>query len=225
LSTGDCLEPHDFLRETLIDQFSKTSSFDWKAISARFPQYEEEIARQEIINDHVAKKQRDYIRSAEKVFAKLLDDYRPDFDRLYQNGDATRPATLCEFLGRSQIEGGSFWSPGIGFYARVIKDRPDEQTIREFVGKCPPFRAFLLAICVAQYERCVRDLKAGRSLRAGKFDLYMSLYLPYCDEFITADEGQLNALQEVVSVGNLGVRVRSYEDLRDGLFGRPSVGA
>jgi hypothetical protein len=215
LSAGDCIQPYHLVVETLITNFSKAPPFDWKSISTRFPEYESEIARQEIINNQLAKEQKDHARRSQNKFVKIFEDARPRFDDLYQGGDETRPPTFCELLTRLQVEGGAFWGLGISFYERVTKNRPSEQTIRKFIDECPPFRALILAQCVAQYERCIKDPTTGRSLRAGRNDLYMSVYLPYCHQFITADPRQQRCLTEVASAGNLGVEVRSYEDFRN----------
>jgi len=220
LSSGFCLKPHDLLLETLIIDFSSTGRYNWRSACVRFPNYEDEVARKENMTDDLAKKQADYLRRREKEFATLLNSHRPEFDRLYQGGHAARPQATAEFLTRLKVKGGAFWSLGMSLYERVASDRREERAIREFITHCPPFHAMLLAICLAQYERCVRDLSRGKSLRAGKFDLYMSVYLPYCDEFVTGEarKRQLYALQEVASLGKLGVQVRSYQDFRASLL-------
>ena len=86
--------------------------------------------------------------------------------------------------------------------------------MRAFVDACPPFRALLMALCVAQYQRCIQY---PRHKSTGVFDLYASVYLPYCEQFVTADPGQLGALLNVVSLARL--TVRSYTDFRATLLG------
>ena len=74
---------------------------------------------------------------------------------------------------------------------------------------------------MAEYERCIRNPKTNESYRAGAFDLYSSVYLPYADQFVTADERQHNALKEIVTVGNLQTDVLLYEDFRGRLTFSP----
>src|SRR5437879_8435482 len=208
LSAGYCIQPHHWIVEQLIAEFQKAASFDWKRVGVRFPECENEIARQEIIDDQLAAEQRNDARIRQDEFAKVFDDARPHFEPLFTGGTETRPADFRDLVSRLRVPGGAFWNFGIGLYERAAKSRPDEQTIRKFIGECPPFHALLLALCVAQYERCIRDLKTGLSYRAGRFDLYMSVYLPYCDQFITADERQQRCLAEVASNSSLSVKVR-----------------
>jgi hypothetical protein len=216
--------PHDLLLMTLVNHYLESETFNWRAVSVTLPDYENEIARQENMTDELAEKQGIYNRSRLEEFHNLFDDQRPTFDGLYSGETSTRPSTFPEFVGRFQDIGGEFWGIGASLYENMTKNRPNEQVIREFIERCPPFQAKLLAIFLALYGRCVRDAKSGPSLKAGKFDIYMSVYLPYCDQFITADQQQLDALREVASVSTLGVRVRSYRDFKDGLLGRPTAG-
>lgn len=61
----------------------------------------------------------------------------------------------------------------------------------------------------------MRDYHAGEKLDAGFNDLFMSVYLPYCDQFLTADEGQEKALREVALAVGLETKVLSYDDFCD----------
>lgn len=99
-------------------------------------------------------------------------------------------------------------------YHRATGVSLDEKSIRGFITASPPPRAALLGLFVDYYERCIRDLKVGPSLRAGRYDLFMSVYLPYCDQFITDDDKQRKSLQEVTSMGGFATKVRTYKEWR-----------
>ena len=43
----------------------------------------------------------------------------------------------------------------------------------------------------------------------------MSVYLPYCDEFISDDWNQQNCLREVASFAKLAVKVRWFKEFHD----------
>jgi hypothetical protein len=118
-----------------------------------------------------------------------------------------QPSSYAEFISELQEPGGSFWSFEAGMYKHVTGVVLDEESIRRFIVACPPLRA-------AHYERCIRDLRIGPSLRAGRYDLFMSVYLPYCDQFVTDDDKQRKSLQEVTSVGGVATQVRAYKEWR-----------
>jgi hypothetical protein len=218
LSGGDCIGPHPLVLETLVKRFSEASVFDWRSVDVRFREYEEVIAGQEIVNDELAKEQRDLARASQNEFIEVFGQPRPSFEELFRGGAETRPATFLDLVRGLQGSGGAFWSFGIELYGGVAENQPDEETIRKFLDECPPFRCIVLAICIAQYEHCIREPNSGPSLRAGRCDLFMSVYLPYCDQFITDDALQQRCLAEIASVGNVRVAVRSYRDFRNCLL-------
>lgn len=76
----------------------------------------------------------------------------------------------------------------------------------------------MIALFAAQYDRCVRQRSDNRSLKAGRNDTFMATCLPYCDEFITDDDGQLACYKEVVSLTGIGAIIRSYDEFRNSFF-------
>jgi hypothetical protein len=213
---GECIQPYHWIIEQLITQADSAASLGWQELDIRSREYEEEIARQEILDDQVAAEQWEHARAAQQQFQKIYDDARPHFERLFQAAPEKRPASFPDLVAKLKVPGGAFWSYAIGLYERAAKNRVDEGAIRTFVDEYPPFRALLLALCIAQYERCIRDLRAGPSYRAGSFDLYAAVYLPYCDQFVTAEKRrrQERCLAEVAREGGLSVKVGSYDNLR-----------
>ena len=87
----------------------------------------------------------------------------------------------------------------------------DEPEIKAFMEKCPPFRAFAYALCLSWYDRGIRDPKIGPAFGAGRNDMMMSVYLPYCKCFITADEKHERCMREVASVSDINCNVMSYQ--------------
>ena len=213
LRNGECILPFNEIAKELVIEFERGGRFDWRSVGIRAPEVEQEIIRREIINDQLAAEERESSFSAEDEFVKVFRDAEPHFAKIFKEGKDLRPASLGELISRLQIKDGAFWSLGIQFYERAAGRSPDEETIRRFVDACPPFQGLLLAAFAASYERCIRELANGKpSLRAGRVDVLMSVYLPYCDEFITADQRQENCLKEVAALGSLDVRVRAYEE-------------
>jgi hypothetical protein len=103
-----------------------------------------------------------------------------------------------------------------GLYGKPTGVKINEAAARDFVDACPPFRALLMALCVAQHQRSVQN---PRQKSTGVCDLYASVYLPYCEDFVTADPIQQEALLQVTSLAKLTAKVRSYADFRKRLLG------
>jgi len=98
-------------------------------------------------------------------------------------------------------------------YAGAVKKPVDEAIIRRFVRECPPFYAVMIALCAKRYD-CYLKPQNAASLRAGAADTFMAICLPYCNEFVTADCGQLRCFREVVAFIGLDVTLKSYEEFR-----------
>lgn len=218
LESGDCLDPQHEIVRKMVARFESSPSFDWREVYVRFPQAEIEIARREDFSDDEAAQEREDARANNKVFVGVYDNAKPAFDRLIAAGTEKVPVSVSELVTRLQLRGGAFWTLAADLYARVATKPVDETTIRRFVVRCDPFRALMIALVAAQYERCVRPPHARPSLRSGRNDTFMAVCLPYCHQFVTDDLPQLACYREVVSVGNLDVTVSSYEEFRSGFL-------
>jgi hypothetical protein len=104
------------------------------------------------------------------------------------------------------------------FYARNVSAKPEEATLRDFANRCPPFLMMVMAAVKAQYERAIVKKPKGRK-RAGRLDLLMSIYLPYCRLFVTNDDDQETCLREMANVANLEAEILSYREFRSRLLG------
>ncbi|HXP70925.1 MAG TPA: hypothetical protein VOA88_16705 [Candidatus Dormibacteraeota bacterium] len=216
LSAGDCIDPqHEILRK-MVAEFEATPSFDWRKVRVDFPEAQVEIARRENFSDEEARQEREENEKLKDQFARVYEDAKPHFDRLFSSGAENPPRNVAELVARLQIPGGAFWTLAGNIYARVGKKSPDEALMRKFVAACDPFRALMVAFIAAQYDLCLRPERVGPSFRSGRNDTLMAICLPYCHQFVTNDKGQLACYRAVASVADLDVAVRSYEDFRNG---------
>jgi hypothetical protein len=87
------------------------------------------------------------------------------------------------------------------------------------MARCPPFKALLVALCLAQYDRCIRDERQESLGKAGRVDVLSAVYLPYCKKYVTHDGGQCQALNAVAELMRAQVSIAQYEDFKSQLFG------
>ena len=94
-----------------------------------------------------------------------------------------------------------------GFFNRLM-------AVTEFTNVCQPFRALLYGMLLSWYDLSVRDRHAGEKFRADRNDMFMSVYLPYCDQFVTQRKKgeQEKCLREIVKLAGLETQVLSYDD-------------
>jgi hypothetical protein len=225
---GQCLHPAHWIIGFLIRQFHKDPlAFDWRGVQVRFREVEWVIDEGTILgNEELVSEQRSANRELQDEFEKMFGDRRARFNDLVATGEAIRPKNFQEWLEPSRRDGGHYWTFARGVYAAaferlsaleddsVLSDLPDKDMLRRFDDCCPPFRAFVTAISLSFYDRCIRS-ESGPKFSAGRNDQMMSIYLPYADQFITAEgKGmQEKCLREVAEAAKIPVVVRSYDDL------------
>lgn len=222
VAAGECvLPPHQIVKK-LAQAHATGKDFDWRKSDIRFYVAEDAAHRDVTATDELVAQQYVEMKRLDSVFCGFFDTERFKFDDFYKRGTEPRPKTFQQFIDRIKLGNeGMFWGMAEVIYQSATATTPDRQKLTDFIDKCPPFRAFLLAVLIAHYERGgIRDLKDGLSVRAGRFDLFSAIYLCYCDQFISAERRrrQYNALREIASVGKLRARVRTYEELRWRIF-------
>jgi hypothetical protein len=218
VSSGDCIDPVGEVIRKLVAHFEESAPFDWAKARIDVPEAQDAIARAEIFTDDLSALEREQSRASEKAFRTTYDDAKPEFDRLFASGSEDVPRSVSELVTLLQKPGGAFWNMAQKIYDRVAARAADDATIRRFTDACDPFRAMMIAIVAAQFDRCMKPSNGGPSLRAGRTDTFMAIYLPYCDEFVTSDPRQLECFKEVALIARLRVSVRTYEDFRRGLL-------
>jgi hypothetical protein len=176
LFSGDCLDLPWEIIERLIIRFHERNEtdFDWQSLEVRSKLWEEEIARQEVIDDGLASEQLVQSRTLQKDFNRRLDPARLAFDKRFRGASVKDFPPLRDFLMQTEEEP-QFWCLAEELFQQAAQTRPE--SVRDFVDRCPPFRAWLLVHWAAGHERLVRG-RTTVSARAGLFDLAMAVYLP-----------------------------------------------
>ena len=64
---------------------------------------------------------------------------------------------------------------------------------------CPPFRAACYSLVMTWYDHGLRCRRPGDLPPAGKNDLLIATYLPYCGKFVTGDAPQEASLREIAA--------------------------
>lgn len=205
---GECLEAHQRLFTRLAQNYEKFGESRWATLNLHFEQCEVSIARHEL-SDVESKEEREFAPEVEKQFASLFSDTRPKFEEVFADG-TPRPTSADELLAHLNGHGGAFWSIGAGLYERAAGRRPTEEQVRAFAEECPPFMALMLGLVHALFEWAIREKQAKKEKRVGRMDLFCSMYLPYCDIYITNDDEQRRCLIEIATAAKLPVEIISF---------------
>jgi hypothetical protein len=224
---GRCLYPAHWILDLLIRRFHKDPlGFNWGRVEVRALGVEKEINEGTILNNELMVSEQSAIhRKLQNEFEKTFGERRARFNDLVAKGEALRPKTFQEWVEPSRHDGGHYWRFARGIYVAafgqpspleddsLLTDPPDEDTLKRFDDCCPPFRAFVTATSLSFYDRCVRP-PTSQEFSAGRNDQMMSIYLPYTDQFITAEKYRMQekCLREVAEAAKIPAAVRSYDD-------------
>jgi hypothetical protein len=201
------------IEQQVLGHFNDPATFNWKTVNVRWGDCERAIRDPEFFADEqVSKEQREFQSERTKLGKRQFVSLRPKLQSIFEAHGEQSPATFRPAISRLENSGGSsLWAVAQRFYDLVTKTDTDEATVKELMRVCPPFRALVYAIFIPWYNTAVRDYLTGEKLAASSNDLFMSVYLPYCDRFVTNDGGQEKALREVAAVANLDTEILSYE--------------
>jgi hypothetical protein len=214
LASGDCVDPFNWIVEKHIKAFDQNpKQYDWKKVNVGNRKIEDQIIRRTFFDDELARQEKDSATEAKVSFENIFCSMRPGFDEIFQT-QQERPTLFADFVKILQNPGGAFWTGyAHKFYARNAKDAPDEGKVREFAERCPPFLMMILAAAMAQYKRAIIETPKKRK-RAGRVDLLMAVYLPYCRVFVTHDGDQEMCLREMAAVTDLEREILPYDVFR-----------
>jgi hypothetical protein len=218
LASGQCIDPFNWIVEKHTKAFDQNpKQYDWKTVNVGNRVIEQEIIQRTLFDDELARQEKEGAKKAKESFENMFCSMRPSFDGIFSKGTA-RPTTFTDFVKILQKPGGAFWTGyGHKFYSRNVEGEPDETRVRDFADHCPPFLMMVLAAVMAQSKRAIVETPRKKK-RAGRVDLLMGVYLPYCRVFVTHDDDQGACLREMAAVANLDREILSYDDFRGRLL-------
>jgi hypothetical protein len=216
LDPGVCLLPPHYLIDKHIKAFHEDAKlYNWREVSARAYDIEASIQRDDLVTDE------SLVQQQAEGLRKLQDDFEQFFQRPADRSG--NPKNFADWLAISKQSGGSFWNTTRLLYEGAftstsavspnasLASPPDESGLRALIDSCPPMSATVHALELTLFDRSVRPDKQP-SFKAGRNDQMMSVYLPYCDHFVTDDGGQFKSLTEVAVKADIPVQVSLFDD-------------
>lgn len=218
LGFGECLMPHNWILEQMAKCNSRYKErFRWTDVDIRAPMIERELFKRELLSqDAIVEESRSHAKAQKKELKQIFDEAREEFKSAFS--DEVKDMPLVELIRIYKAQGGPFWLSVAGSYERANLIPIDEAEARAFIGRCPPFHALCLSMVIPHYQHGIPWPGEKPKYDAGPFDLFMTIYLPYCDLFVTDDPGQRNAMQAIVEEIGIQVTVISYDDLAKNLL-------
>jgi hypothetical protein len=211
---NDCLYPqNELIRLLVVSHFSSPDIFDWRTVDVSAPEYEDALRSRSFVNDQqLATEQGQEMRTRKTDYKEMFCRPRQPIKEVFEQHKEAPPTTLREAITRLQgADSRLMWSMGKWLYDRGANIDASEAAVKHFMNLCPPFRALIYAMLMSWYNFGVRDPNTGQRFNAGANDQFMSIYLPYCDRFVTADEEQEKCLGEIAYLAGVKTEVFSYD--------------
>lgn len=224
----DCLHPpYEVLRILIAAHTKDSASFQWLAVDVRSGGLAHEIQNSELTaDDALANVQRTEQIASIRSYKAAWVELRDKLDRIFAAQRAPRPRTFEEAFNSGSPRlfpgmGKGFYDAGLRFDAKLRGEKMDPDTdmptVQHFIDNCPPFRALLCAYLMSWYNTSLRDWSKSEKFAAGRNDLFMAVYLPYCDVFVTRDVEQESCLRELTKYIGVDTEVLAFDAFKDGL--------
>jgi hypothetical protein len=224
----DCLNPpYEILRILIAAHAKDPANFKWLAVDVRSGGLAHEIRTGELTaDDALANLQRTEQNASIKSYKAMWVQLRDKLDPIFAAQSIPRPKTFEEAFrnGNSGLfpgMGKGFYDAGLRFDAELrgekIEPDTDMATVQHFIDNCLPFRALLCACLMSWYNTSLRDGNGCEKFAAGRNDLFMAVYLPYCDVFVTRDAEQESCLRELTKYIGIDTEVLAFDAFKDEL--------
>jgi hypothetical protein len=217
LTCGQCVMHFYWIIEKHAKVYKQNpNAYGWRKVKVRYEVAEREIVRQKFVHT-TSDETRQENREAEREFRNTFASAKPALDKVFETG-RERPS-LEEVTRVLVAEGGAYFITAANLVERATGSRPTNIETKDFVERCPPFKALIMALCVSQYDIGIRAENTVSLGKAGRVDMFSAVFLPYCEIFVTRDPGQCKALKQVAKLMDLETSITMYEDFKRGLLG------
>jgi hypothetical protein len=218
----DCLNPpYEVLRILIAAHAKAPANFQWLAVDVRSGGLRHELRTGEFTaDDALANLQRTEQNASIKAYKAQWVKLRDKLDPIFAAQGIPRPKTFEEAFknGSPGLLPGmakGLYDAGLRFDAELrgakVEPDTDDATVRHFIDNCPPFNALLCSLLMSWYNTSLRDGNSSEKFAAGRNDLFMAVYLPYCDVFVTRDAEQESCLRELTKYIGVDTEVLPFD--------------
>jgi hypothetical protein len=217
LGNAKCIwPPNELLRLHVRAYQQNPRTYDWNRVHVRAKEYEQAVSSLSLPSD-LLNEQRRMQFQLHKEFEQVWTSLRLKLDEIIKRDPTQRLNSFEEAAEASTKARGVLWGFGIGLFQRALEEQIPEMTdeqIKPFIDACPPFRATCYSFVKAWFAFALSPANDGAP-KAGRDDLMMSAYLPYCDKFLTADYAQCRDLQDIARAAELQCSVMLLQEFSE----------
>lgn len=218
----DCLyPPGEVLRLFIAAHAADPSNFQWLNVDVRSGGLAYELRTGELTaDDALAILQKTEQYAAQADYRQSWQRVRAALEPIFKQHKAARPKTFAEAYANHR--GSLLPALGKGLYdaglrataalqGEIATPDTDPSQVQHFFENCPPFRAMLCGVMLSWFNTSLKH-KSGERFAAGRDDMFMAVYLPLCDLFVTRDRDQHKCLAEVTQYADVGTEVAYFDE-------------
>ena len=218
----DCLyPPGEVLRLFIAAHAADPINFQWRNVDVRSGGLAYELRTGELTaDDALAVLQKSEQYAAQADYRQSWQRVRAALEPIFRQQKLARPKTFAEAYRNHS--GSLLPALGKGLYdaglraTSALRGEPatpdtDPSQIQHFLENCPPFRAMLCGVMLSWFNTSLKH-KSGERFAAGRDDMFMAVYLPLCDLFVTRDRDQHKCFAELAQYADVGTEVSYFDE-------------
>ena len=218
----DCLNPPgEVLRMYIAAHASDPANFQWLNVDVRSGGLAYELRTGELTaDDALALLQKTEQYATQLGYKGIWRKIRTELDPVFKKHQLSRPKTFAEAFNNHSSSmlpalGKGLYDAGLradaALRAVTLEPDTDPSIVQHLVDNCPPFRAMLCGVMMSWFNTSLKN-KRGERFAAGRDDMFMAVYLPLCDLFVTRDVDQHQCLSELTQYAGIGTEVAYFDD-------------
>ena len=145
--------------------------------------------------DELSTRMTEWAESVEDPFKQAHLDGRKKFQDIFRQSPEERPKSRAAAMRQSCGNDDLMHFFVSRAYAQYVGQELEPTEARDLLRAYPEWALHWLGWVHQWYERAVQPTRYGWRRKPGTIDLSFAVYLPLCDRFVTADEGQFRALR------------------------------
>jgi hypothetical protein len=218
----DCLyPPGEVLRLFIAAHAADPINFQWRNVDVRSGGLAYELRTGELTaDDALAVLQKSEQYAAQADYRQSWQRVRAALEPIFRQQKLPRPKTFAEAYRNHS--GSLLPALGKGLYDAGLRATSalrgesatpdtDPSQIQHFLENCPPFRAMLCGVMLSWFNTSLKH-KSGERFAAGRDDMFMAVYLPLCDLFVTRDRDQHKCFAELAQYADVGTEVSYFDE-------------
>lgn len=216
LVSGLCVWPPHIVVTLLASAHAQDPGrFDWRKVDIRAAAYERAVIDRDFSDELCARQLNEQILT-ESRFMNHWRNLRRELEPILEKDPEARPTSYRQ-AAKVAREGkpNLIWAIGQALYSHVTGTKLDDLQIKKFLDACPPVRAACYGFLGSWYD--VSLARRVHKKLVGRNDHMMSVYLAYCDRFVTQDRRQALRLHDVAMEAQVRCEVSSYDTFCTGL--------